>query len=451
MSKSINNYQLTINSFLAIVSVFANNSSKLLSVKILTTGKTMCQYYSSDWHFETMESDSRSTTSSYSISQRKVGFFLLPPFLLFSLLLSCSSPKKQEEKIEQKEETPNIVTLTKEQMKNANLVIGTFDNTTLSESVKANGIVDVPPMNMASVSSPINGFVKSTKPLPGSFVRKGEVLAVINSMDFVQMQQDYLQTMSRLKLSEQELERQTVLNSEDVGAKKKLQQSEADVSFNKAQVKGLEIKMQIIGIQLDNLKKGQIISTINIISPIDGFVKTANLAIGKNVIPSDIMFEITGNAHKHLELKVFEKDLNKISVGQKIILENPKFGNIEATAQVFLVGKNVEQDTKTINIHAHISSEKIEEKLTVGQYVNTKILTGKRTAKTLPENAITRHGDEGFIFVQIKENTFQQISVKLGISERGNVEIFLEKEVNSSKIVRSGASILQAVLSGGEE
>jgi membrane fusion protein, heavy metal efflux system len=377
--------------------------------------------------------------------------FLLSPFLLFSLFLSCSSPKKQEEKIVEKEEIIGIVTLTKEQAKNANLVIGTFDNTTLSEDVKANGIVDVPPMNMASVSSPINGFVKSTKSLPGSFVRKGETLAVINSMDFVQMQQDYLQTMSRLKLSEQELERQTILSTEDVGAKKKLQQSEADVSSAKAQVKGLEIKMQIIGIQLDNLKKGQIISTVNILSPIDGFIKTTNLAIGKNVLPSDVLFEITGNAHKHLELKVFEKDLTKISVGQKIILENPKFGNVEATAQVFLVGKNVEQDTKTINIHAHISSEQIENKLTVGQYVNTRILTGKRTAKTLPENAILRRGDGGIIFVQIKENTFQQIPVKLGISERGNVEVFLEKDIDSSKIVKSGASILQAVLSGEEE
>ena len=110
--------------------------------------------------------------------------FPLSFFLLFALFFSCSTPKKQEEKIEQKKETADVVTLTKEQIKNANLVIGSFDQTTLSEDVKANGIVDVPPMNMASVSVPINGFVKSTKGLPGLFVRKGEVLAVLNSMDY---------------------------------------------------------------------------------------------------------------------------------------------------------------------------------------------------------------------------------------------------------------------------
>ena len=372
-------------------------------------------------------------------------------FLLFSVFLSCSSPKKQEEKIEQKKEAADVVTLTKEQLKNANLTIGDFDQTTLSEDVKANGIVDVPPMNMASVSVSINGFVKSTKVLAGAFVRKGEVLAVINSMDYVQMQQDYLQTLSRLKFSEQELERQTVLSQEDVGAKKKLQQAESDVSFAKAQLKGTEMKLQLIGNQINNLKSGHIISTVNVISPIDGFIKTTNLAIGKNVIISDVLFEITGNAHKHLELKVFEKDITKINMGQKIIVENPKFSNLQIIATVFLVGKNVDAETKSINIHAHIDSEKAEDKLTVGQYVNTRILTGNRTAKTLPETAIFRRGEGGIIFVQIKENTFQQMPVKLGLSERGNVEVFLEKDLNSLKIVKSGTSILQAVLSGGDE
>ncbi|MDZ7898784.1 MAG: efflux RND transporter periplasmic adaptor subunit [Arcicella sp.] len=370
---------------------------------------------------------------------------------IFLLLFSISCSKQTPPKEAEKEAVSDLVTLTSEQAKNANIIVGNFDQTLLSEDIKANGMVDVPPMNMASVSVPINGFVKSTTVLSGSFVKKGAVLAVLNSMEYVQMQQDYLQNLSRLKFSEQELERQTVLSQEDVGAKKKLQQAEADVSFVKASMKGLEVKLQMVGCQVDNLKKGQISSTINVHSPIDGFVKTTNLAIGKNVLPSDVLFEITGNAHKHLELKVFEKDINKIRIGQKIIIENPKFEGSEMMATVFLVGKNVDMETKSINIHAHLNSEKAEERLTVGQYVNTRILTGNRTACTLPETAIVRRGEGGFIFVQTKEKVFQQISVKLGLFEKGDIEVFIDKPIDNQKIVKSGASILQAVLSGGEE
>lgn len=359
---------------------------------------------------------------------------------------------KTEVKEENKEISADVVTLTPEQMKNAHIVLGDFDQTMLSEDVKANGMVDVPPMNMASVSVPINGYVKTTSTLPGSLVRKGGLLAVIYSMDYVQMQQDYLQTLSRLKLSEQELDRQTVLSQEDVGAKKKLQQAEADVSFAKVSIKGLELKLQMIGCQIDNLRKGNINATVNVVAPIDGFIKTTNLAIGKNVLPSDVLFEITGNAHKHLELKVFEKDINKIKIGQQIVIENPQFPNNDMTATVFLVGKNVDTDTKSINIHAHLNSEKAEEKLTVGQYVNTRIFTGNRATRTLPETAIVRRGEGGFIFVQVKENTFQQIPINIGLSEKGNIEIFIDKNLDNQKVVKSGASILQAVLSeGGEE
>lgn len=376
-------------------------------------------------------------------------FLLVAIFPLWGLG-SCSSPKK-EIKQETTETFTDVVILTPQQVKNAHIRLGGFDQTMLSEDVKANGMVDVPPMNMASVSVPINGFVKSTTALPGSYVKKGSILAVINSMDYIQMQQDYLQTFSRLKLSVQELDRQTVLSQEEVGAKKKLQQAEADVSFAKASIKGLELKLQIIGCQINNLKKGQIISTINVRSPIEGFIKTTNLAIGKNVLPSDVLFEITGNAHKHLELKVFEKEINKIKIGQKIIIENPKFQDNDKTATVFLVGKNVDKDTKSINIHAHLNSEKVEDMLTVGQYVNVRILTGNRVADTLPESAIVRRGEGGFIFVQVKGNSFKQIPVKIGLSEKGNVEVFMDKSTNNQKIVKLGASILQAVLSGGGE
>ena len=93
----------------------------------------------------------------------------------------------------------------------------------------------------------------------------------------------------------------------------------------------------------------------------------------------------------------------------------------------------------------------MENKLTVGQYVNTKILTGKRIVNTLPESAVVLHGNGGFIFIKTKENTFQQIPVKIGITERGNIEVIPEKNIGNQQVVKQGASILQAMLTGSEE
>ena len=374
--------------------------------------------------------------------------FLLGITLLINI--ACSNTKAEEQDKEA-ETITDVVTLSAEQIKNAKLTLGNFDQTTISDEVKANGMVDVPPMNMASVSIPISGYVKSTNILPGSAIRKGGVLATIYSMDYIQLQQDYLQAVSKLKYLELELDRQNTLSKEDVGAKKKLQQADSEVSSIKALTKALELKLEMIGCSVEKLKKGQILSVINITSPIDGYVKIANLSIGKNVAPTDVLFEIVGDAHKHIELKVFENDINKIKVGQKIMVENPKFSGKNMTATVFLVGKNVEADTKTINIHGHIDDEAMENKLTVGQYVNTKILTGKRIVNTLPESAVVLHGNGGFIFIKTKESTFQQIPVKIGITERGNIEVIPEKNIGNQQVVKQGASILQAMLTGSEE
>lgn len=374
--------------------------------------------------------------------------FLLGITLLINI--ACSNTKAEEQDKEA-ETITDVVTLSAEQIKNAKLTLGNFDQTTISDEVKANGMVDVPPMNMASVSIPISGYVKSTNILPGSAIRKGGVLATIYSMDYIQLQQDYLQAVSKLKYLELELDRQNTLSKEDVGAKKKLQQADSEVSSIKALTKALELKLEMIGCSVEKLKKGQILSVINITSPIDGYVKIANLSIGKNVAPTDVLFEIVGDAHKHIELKVFENDINKIKVGQKIMVENPKFSEKNMTATVFLVGKNVEADTKTINIHGHIDDEAMENKLTVGQYVNTKILTGKRIVNTLPESAVVLHGNGGFIFIKTKESTFQQIPVKIGITERGNIEVIPEKNIGNQQVVKQGASILQAMLTGSEE
>ncbi|MEA5256960.1 efflux RND transporter periplasmic adaptor subunit [Arcicella aquatica] len=367
---------------------------------------------------------------------------------IFLINVSCSKPKEEEQ--ENSDQKTDILTLSAEQVKNAHLVLGAFDKTTISDEVKANGIVDVPPMNMASVSIPISGYVKSTNTLPGSPIKKGGVLATIYSMDYIQLQQDYLQAVSRLKFLEQELERQNVLSKEDIGAKKKLQQADSEVSSMKAQTKALELKLELIGCSIEKLKKGQLSSSINITSPIEGYIKTANVSIGKNVAPTDVLFEIVGNTHKHIELKVFENDINKIKIGQKIVIEHPTFSEKPMMATVFLVGKNVEADSKTINIHGHIDDEVMESKLTVGQYVNTKIFTGKRIVNTLPETAVVIHNNDGFIFIQTKENTFQQIPVKIGTTEKGNIEIFTKRNIDNQQIVKQGASILQAMLASSE-
>ncbi|NBB28669.1 efflux RND transporter periplasmic adaptor subunit [Cellulophaga sp. BC115SP] len=372
--------------------------------------------------------------------------------LLSSLLLwNCSKDPKSEANAESTaEKVVDIVHVSEAQAKNIQLPVGGFEQTIVGEEVTANGKVEVPPQQMISVSVPIAGFVKSFSLLPGTPVRKGQVLAVVQSMEYVQLQQEYLQALSKQKFQEQDLSRQETLNQENVGSKKKLQQIDSEYQTGKAMIKGLEEKLKLIGCNIAKLKAGNITPSINVISPINGVTKMVYVNIGKNIAPTDVMMELVSREHMHLELNVFEKDANKVQVGQTLLLENPRLADKPLTGKVILVGQTIEGPTKAILVHGHLDNEVLEQKLVVGQYVNTKILTGKKAVQTLPEDAVVRRGEGGFIFVRLKTNSYQQVPVKLGITENGMVEIILEKTLPSKEIVKANASILQAMLAGGE-
>lgn len=120
------------------------------------------------------------------------------------------------------------MTLTDVQAKSAELTFGKLELKTISSSIKVNGKIDVPPQNLVSVSVPMGGFLKSTKLLPGMHLSKGEVIATLEDQQYIQLQEDYLITKSKLELAELEFNRQKDLNQSKASSDKLFQQELMD-------------------------------------------------------------------------------------------------------------------------------------------------------------------------------------------------------------------------------
>ena len=56
----------------------------------------------------------------------------------------------------------------------------------------------------------------------------------------------------------------------------------------------------------------------------------------------------------HLELNVFEKDILKVKEGKKITFTVPEASKEVFNAEVHLVGKSIEGNDRTINVHGHL-------------------------------------------------------------------------------------------------
>ena len=112
------------------------------------------------------------------------------------------------------------------------------------------------------------------------------------------------------------------MNQSKASSDKVFEKSQTEYLSQKVLIKALSEKLKLIDINPDNLNENNISRSINIYSPIDGFVSTVKMNIGRYVTPTDILFELVNPADIHLALTVFEKDLDKLFIGQKIIAYN---------------------------------------------------------------------------------------------------------------------------------
>lgn len=372
-------------------------------------------------------------------------------FIFFlSILSSCANNADKSEPASKNENViSNEVTLTEEQFKSLGIELGRPQMRSISGSIKANGMLDVPPQNLVTISAPLGGFVKNTELLQGMKVKKGQTIVVMEHPDYIQLQEDYLATKNQLEFLELEYQRQEELSKENVNAAKALQQAKSNYFGAKAKVQGLKAKLKLININPQDIEAGEIKNTISIPSPIAGFVTQVNVNIGMHVNPTEVMFRIVDTEHLHAEAQVFEKDITQLKIGQlvRVYLSNE---NKERLAKIFLIGKEITPE-RTVRVHCHLEEEDIT--LIPGQYFKALIETDPHQVATLPIEAIVDFDNKQFVFVERESGNrkYEMVEVQTGKSESGFTAADLPASIETKKIVLKGTYALLGVLKNTEE
>ncbi|NCU02436.1 MAG: efflux RND transporter periplasmic adaptor subunit [Chitinophagaceae bacterium] len=359
--------------------------------------------------------------------------------LFFSAaLLSCGSKNKTEEPKAPKAEE-NSITLTAAQLKNAAVTMVKPEQRSVSSILKLNGRIDVPPQNIVSISVPLGGYLKSTRLLPGMHLKKGEVIAIIEDQQYIQLQQDYLTAKARISSLEAEYLRQKELNESKASSDKVFQQAEAEFRSQKILITALSEKLKLAGINISNLNESNISRSIQLHSPIDGYVSKVNVNIGKYVAPTEVLFELINPTDIHLALTVFEKDVNKLFIGQQLVAYTNTQPEKKHAADVLLIGKDLSADRST-EVHCHFDN--YDKTLIPGTYMNADVEVKNKAAWVLPEDAVVRFENKNYVFVKRAEYSFVMQEVQTGIAESGFVEIVNIDDLKDKEVVGKGAYTL---------
>ena len=374
-------------------------------------------------------------------------FIILSAFLI----LSCKNEAVKEETAKPASKVvENQLELTKEQLKTIELSTVKMQKKQISGTLQLNGKVDVEPDSKVSISSALGGHVKSVRVLPGKFVRKGDVIVIIEDNQFIQIQQDYLTTQAQLLSAAPNYNRQKELNTTKSTSDKLMQQAETEYKSLLAIKNGLEEKLRLLNINPSKVAAGKIQRSINIVAPFSGVVSGVNVNKGKYVAPSDVLVELINPQGLILKVKVFEKDLPKIAIGQNVTLFTNGHADNKLKAKIITKGKSILEDGSTEVIAKLINVNKSE--LINGLYINALIDLDNVDAFTLPADAVVSFEGKNYVFEQIAAGKFRMMEVEIGTANEGFVSIQNHSSLLNKNIIGKGAySLLMALKNKTEE
>lgn len=398
--------------------------------------------------------------------------------LLFLAALTaggCTQPATDEQAGEEghaheAEINAEEVHMVQQQMDVMDIKLGEFQYLNLSTTVKSNGQLELPPQNKASLSAVMGGRVRSISALEGDYVTKGQVLATLEHPDFIELQEQYMAAKGQLAFLEKDYQRKKALHADSISSAKAFQQTEAEYRSLLATVNGLKAKLQMLDLDVQAIEKGNFITAIPVRSPINGYVRSIEVNMGKYVQPDQNLFEIVDNEHIHIDLRVYERDMSKVREGQKVIFSLSTKADSVFEGSIFALGRAFEEEPRAMVVHAEIDNKGGD--LLPGMYVDARIVTDEQKVRALPNDAIVSDGGLQYIFVlepeaghehtqgethdhgaggDSKEYIFRKIEVNTGAADIGFTEVVPAYNLPTHvQIVTKGAFYLLAEMKKGE-
>lgn len=290
------------------------------------------------------------------------------------------------------------IRITRQQIDNLDIKVGPLSASGQAPLFYAPGKVVVPADREVLVSSSQPGLVTQLPVNIGDNVRKGQLLALLNSPELLGLQQAFLTAGSELNLSGLEQRRDQTLLQEGVIAERRWQETQMLHTGKSARADEARQLLLLAGMSAAEIKTlGQtrkLDNRLNIRSPIDGVVLERLTSLGARLDVQAPLYRIADLSELWLEINIPQERLSSIRVGDAVRLEGSEIGG-----RISLLGQSVNRDNQTVLARAVIDGK--ADGLRVGQNVNVQILQiSAQTGFKVPNTAIAQNEGHAYVFVR---------------------------------------------------
>lgn len=344
--------------------------------------------------------------------------------LIFSFLTGCN-PTPSEETSEENVQT-DLITITKAQFAQEKMEIGTPQKKDFRHNISVKGVIEAPVDGKVQVSALIPGTISNLLVTNGQKVTKGQTLYELDSKEAISLQQEFVESASKLKYLANHYEGSKILFEEKILSEINFLMAESDYLSELARHNALKAKLSLIGLNPSTIEKGTIFSTLKIASPISGYVTQLHCTKGQYVDSDMFLIEIIDFSRKYLKMFVFQSDLPEINAGQTVEFFLPFHSETRFKATIRLINKSFDSGNNYVVCAAEIENGQAMD-LIIGQNVEALIGVSVHEAHGVPEEAIFKAGESNYLLLKENEDGenyfFRKTTVTTGSKFNGWVEV----------------------------
>jgi cobalt-zinc-cadmium efflux system membrane fusion protein len=310
----------------------------------------------------------------------------------------------------------------------------------VAETLRVAGRIDFDEQRLARIGATVTGRVTHIDALLGQDVKKGEVLAHLNSSELSSQQLAYLKARAQLELNRRNAERAKALFEADVIGAAELQRRESEYQISVAESRAASDQLKLLGVSpaaIDRLaKQGAVDSVTPVVATLSGVVVERKLAQGQVVQPADALFVVADLSRLWAVAQVPEQQVSQVKAGQAVSIEVPALGNEKLVGKLIFVGQTIDPETRTVLVRTELDNR--DGRLKPAMLASMLIEARAVERLVVPASAVVRENDEDHVFVAEGDGVFRLLKVKLG-PEQGGQRVVFSGLKGQEKVVVDGA------------
>ena len=322
----------------------------------------------------------------------------------------------------------------------ARLQTGEVEWASVGAAIAVAARVEVDDTRVTRVGSPVMGRIMSLSSRVGEEVRRGQVLATLNSTGLSDAQLGFLKALSQRQLAQRAVERAQLLLKADVIGAAELQRREAELAQASAELDAARDQLALLGMPaeaIEDLRRTRTMNSVSrVVASMDGTVMDRKVTLGQVVQPADTIYEIADLSEVWLVADVPEQNAGHLAAGQAVEAQIPALPGETLRGTLSFVSATVNPETRTVMVRMEVPNPR--KRLKPAMLATMVIRDHAAKQQVVPLSSVVREGNSECLFVQRGESTFVLREVKLG-PETGGRRVLIEGVNPGERIVTSGA------------